>query len=792
MKRFKDAINEMYKVRNDFLILGLTGRTGSGCTKTASILQKETMKEMDLEDPFTHNYKDSEERKYQVIYNFLNYDKRWKEFVVVEGSSIILSFILEQGYEKLKEYLEKCHNTSQIVLDNLDTVLSKLKGIERIFTDGQAYPLVTENNINESLGNKNKEYYLYYTKEIKLHKQAIQNILKKHICYPQNHNADRAQLYTHLLQVWANNIRATGDPYGEGFSERNYYDIAKRIEKVVDIVKCYANNQEDKRVRICIDALRTPYEVLYLRDTYKIFQLISVDTDESARIGRLSFLSKEERESMDQMEFVNSFASPEEQFYHQDIQSCMEIADIHIYNPNVSDNKYFFLTRQLLKYVALMLHPGLITPSHLERCMQLAYNAKVNSACLSRQVGAVITGEDFSVKAVGWNDVPKGQIPCGLRDIKGFCKNRDMETYSEYERCDLEFNSYMEHLNNKISDKNLEGRMCSYCFKDIYNGYKGTKNQVFTRSLHAEENAFLQITKYGGVGIKGGFLFTTSSPCELCAKKAYQLGITNIYYIEIYSGISAKHILSFGTENNPQMHLFYGAIGNAYISLYEPRMSPKDELELLSGLDIKEEIYNKQQMDRQKTKKQQTLPNIIFDSYEISMEILNRENMISKRSVKFNVVGEPIKEITRTITWTGSQYKGTKILKPQKYEIKDSERESSPHRYTITFDDTVFPGTPIEYEIQTDLGDEKHIMETYLAHVVNNIISTLKIILRVSKDLVDQVSPKVYRGLNREIPIDEDITLNEEEEGDYMVYSITQINPSLYNTYSIEWKWKES
>lgn len=70
MKRFKDAINEMYKVRNDFLILGLTGRTGSGCTKTASILQKETMKEMDLEDPFTHNYKDSEERKYQVIYNF--------------------------------------------------------------------------------------------------------------------------------------------------------------------------------------------------------------------------------------------------------------------------------------------------------------------------------------------------------------------------------------------------------------------------------------------------------------------------------------------------------------------------------------------------------------------------------------------------------------------------------------------------------------------------------------------------------------------------------------------------
>lgn len=76
----------------------------------------------------------------------------------------------------------------------------------------------------------------------------------------------------------------------------------------------------------------------------------------------------------------------------------------------------------------------------------------------------------------------------------------------------------------------------TYCFKDVHNSRHVTGeigNQVHTRSLHAEENAFLQLAKYGSSGIKGGKLFSTACCCELCAKKAYQLGIKEIYYIVI-------------------------------------------------------------------------------------------------------------------------------------------------------------------------------------------------------------------------------------------------------------------
>lgn len=95
------------------------------------------------------------------------------------------------------------------------------------------------------------------------------------------------------------------------------------------------------------------------------------------------------------------------------------------------------------------------------------------------------------------------------------------------------------------------------------------------------------MSKYGGTGIKGGYLFTTASPCELCSKKAFQLGIKSIYYIDPYPGISQSHILNFGKDKKTELILFHGAIGNAYISLYTPKMPFKDELEMMIGVSLK-------------------------------------------------------------------------------------------------------------------------------------------------------------------------------------------------------------
>ena len=114
-------------------------------------------------------------------------------------------------------------------------------------------------------------------------------------------------------------------------------------------------------------------------------------------------------------------------------------------------------------------------------------------------------------------------MPCNLRCIDDYCKNKDRETYSAFELEDDQFQKAMRKINDSMQDIDLDGVSFSYCFKDIYNGIKRKDNQVFTRALHAEENAFLQLSKNGGQGIKGGKLFTTASPCELCAKKRISL-----------------------------------------------------------------------------------------------------------------------------------------------------------------------------------------------------------------------------------------------------------------------------
>ena len=96
-------------------------------------------------------------------------------------------------------------------------------------------------------------------------------------------------------------------------------------------------------------------------------------------------------------------------------------------------------------------------------------------------------------------------------------------------------------------------------------------------------------------------MFVTASPCELCSKKAYQLGIKDIYFIDPYPGIAATHILKLGAkETNPDLHIFFGAIGNAYVTLYSQRFAVKDELQLVTGVSPKKVIKEAKKKSAQK------------------------------------------------------------------------------------------------------------------------------------------------------------------------------------------------
>lgn len=574
------AVKMLYDERKDFIIIGLTGRTGSGCTTTANQLCTK-FDELEIPRPLNEKYNTSEERKYHIIYEYAK--ENWENFKLIKFRDIITSFILEYEFEELIEFLKKI--SKEIDLNNINRLEISLAELKSSFDSLHETRIQIKNEImNQTQDIVLRENYVYnfYFKHLAEFSVKLQKILKKH----------QADLYTILYQIFGNNVRSSGKVYEDEFDSRNIFKLSQRTNKLIKILRKRNLNRDKenmKKVLVVIDALRNPYEATFFKDRYSAFYLFSVNTSDKTRIERLSEkgLNKIQIRKLDDQEY------PEKQqgkdiFSSQNIQRCLELVDVHLYNPNIGTEDFSYINRQLIKYVSLIMHPGIITPTHIERCMQIAYNSKVNSGCLSRQVGAAVTDKNYSIKSIGWNSTPEGQIPCNLRDAFSLVSREDKKAFSNYEKNNEDFFYFVKNklLDIKGENSKSNGRLYPYCFKDAYNSFKEQKNQVHTRSLHAEENAFLQLIKNGGVSLEEGNLFTTASPCELCAKKAYQIGIKKIYYIDPYPGISQKHILECG-NNEPEMELFRGAIGRAYEQLYTPLIPYKDELYMLYGYNFK-------------------------------------------------------------------------------------------------------------------------------------------------------------------------------------------------------------
>lgn len=582
------VIKQIYKLRRDFLLIGLTGRTGSGCTTVADILCTEDFnklksKHKDINDSVW----DNDSRKSRIVYKYMR--EHWHPFISIKASDVIYYYALKLNFDDFVKEIST-HGTAEKLKmsgrsENDKTIEKAIKEHEAQFED--LHNLVLEcdkyiDNFSEDKSFEEEQKYIdLITKWIPEFRRAITETLQK----------ESRAILSDILQRWGNNIRRYDSVLENSDnidSEKAPACLARKINRFIKLIR---KHKEDY-THIVIDALRNPYEILYFRERYSSFYLMSINTDEQIRrqklvergfdIKEIEELDKEESAKRD---FRDSYSKI-------DINKCIELSDIHITHNGVEVSRNRELVNQILTYLSLMRHPGLVPPSPIERTMQIAYTAKLNSGCLSRQVGAVVTNSDFSVRSIGWNTVPQGQTPCNLRSLTDLYNQEDDNAYSNYERTNKKFSVGVKKLYAAYEScqchDGVIGLPLSYCFKDIHNVVEDEhKNQVHTRSLHAEENAILQLSKYGSSGIEGGRLFTTSSCCELCGKKAYQLGIKEIYYIDDYPGITRNHIIECGT-NSPKMILFHGAIGRAYISLFNQFLPLKDEIEALTDINPKE------------------------------------------------------------------------------------------------------------------------------------------------------------------------------------------------------------
>lgn len=576
----KKLIGNLLSERSQFILIGLTGRTGSGCTTAAGILEMDDPSypvdsEVKLNDD--HFFRGYDRYRYDIVQKYASVNHH--SFFSIKVSDLISAYILNlepKGAERF--VMGYCSGGLHLKVGNLFSANSYLK----TKLENDLYKGITRKILNhegeQPLSQEELSRFILYITLIRKYTSWVKNELN---------NID-STLYLKVYQAAGNSIRKLGcvsaNFDGIKFEPNSLYHLPTTVNKVVKNIR-KIQSENGRPAYIAIDAIRNPYEAKFFKDRYANFYLISINAPNA---DRKSYLQKVHKYSVDQFDDLEKRESGDHDiknsdFISQNVQRCIEISDIHIFNPRKESGNHNVLKAQLAWYMALMQHPGLITPTSLERVMQIAYTAKMNSGCISRQVGAVVTDENFSIKSVGWNDTAHGQIPCNLRSLDGLKSSFDPVVYSQFERNDESFRGAAEQQRIKLVDVcNDTGRNNAYCFKSIKNRIDDEKNQVHTRSLHAEENAFLQLTKYGGMGVEGGKLFTTASPCELCSKKAYQLGIKEVVFIDPYPGIAIDHILNVGS-NPPKLTQFRGAVGRGYHQLYESIMPYKDELNFLGG-----------------------------------------------------------------------------------------------------------------------------------------------------------------------------------------------------------------
>lgn len=635
VRNFKGkSLDEVYKLRKDFCIIGLTGRTASGVTEFAQILEGD-FNSLKLPNLESSEIKNNNGRKYRICYNYLK--ENWEPFKIISYKDIITLIILLNNYDELINFLREW------IFEAEDFITSNGKKIENNLFSNNNDEIIEIDKLRNIFDILSKELLEIWSildgEELQVALWTIFDSQKYKSFSTSLHNSLKLKCPAKrikILQTISNSYRRCGSPYCQN-PDNKLENVFKIVEILNLLILGYSKRESNNSTNIIIDSFRNPLEIMYMKERYSAFYMFAISRNEDERAKIIK-----DRYDGDNCELIKEidieeYESQRGEFNKQDVGSCIQKSDVHINNNALNTEDFiesnqeeiFLPTKcQILRFISLIYHPGLITPSPEERCMQIAFTAKYNSGCISRQVGAVVTDENFSIKSIGWNDTAQNQVPCLLRNADDLLGELDSSAYSEYEKSSV-FKSHLDGLFSRIDKNHIKGKNCSFCFKDMQNFIEKEKNQVHTRSLHAEENAFLQITKYGGMSISKGILFTTASPCELCSKKAYQLGIKKIYYIDPYPGIAREQILQGGSQN-PNLTLFYGAIGQAYHKLYEPFLPYKDELLILSGLKIPN--YKKDlESDNEKLKRENKR---LRDHLNITVTSLQKE--MAKNSSSLN------------------------------------------------------------------------------------------------------------------------------------------------------------
>lgn len=217
-------------------------------------------------------------------------------------------------------------------------------------------------------------------------------------------------------QIFGNFVRKEERPN----YRKNLLDLIKK--KLTEGI----NKDGKKYNKIVIECFRNPIEIDMLRNEYPHFYLMALYSPKVERRER-----KKCPEWFDKADKRD--AGEKDNKYGQQVRKCVNQADIIIDNSmhwkTYDDTDEFF--KKLNSYIELLQSPYR-APNEEEMIMHLAYSISLNSLCIQRQVGAIITDNEYNVLSVGYNAPPQKSDSCYHLYSQCFRKIKKKESFTDY------------------------------------------------------------------------------------------------------------------------------------------------------------------------------------------------------------------------------------------------------------------------------------------------------------------------------------------------------------------------
>jgi deoxycytidylate deaminase len=286
-----------------------------------------------------------------------------------------------------------------------------------------------------------------------------------------------------------------------------------------------------------LDSIRHPDEIKLLRHLYDdAFVLVGVVCQEQPRVERL--LEKYQPATEEHVRKFMKRDADASQKYGQHVADAFHLADYFVDNsPPRSKAKYWVVNDELSRLMKIISHAEIKRPRAEETSMYHAYGAQMQSACLSRQVGAALVDRDGNIVATGTNEAPRAgggvyREPLDKKDpdfrcamfpnsADRFCRNTQTQ------------NEIIQELIEEIPElKRVSEQRKDALHAELRNTKIGSLIE-FSRAVHAEMSALLSAAR-NGTPLIGTTLFVTTFPCHYCARHIITAGVDEVQYIEPY------------------------------------------------------------------------------------------------------------------------------------------------------------------------------------------------------------------------------------------------------------------